>query len=623
MSYPDFMVDQLNGAMFFNSYSDPVQWCQKQFSRVIQPLDQDFSENLLELSKRIGLCIAAILLIIPSMVISGIAQIFGLSKKSVNLSTVKPTPTPPMPTPTPTPVPTPAPTPATATATVRVAPYEGDYICVTDLMELGEESIPFNEDLLSQYLSEIPSGTKNRRFLVLSLDRGGFGDFVFGLKSLDMIRRKFPQAEVALVTDSPQRAALVNANYKHTILQPKNIKNQMPLIDIVPSIIEFRPDFLIVAPITNFNRTPLAKILETTPHLFIREYGFTERFFPMQGDEYISGAGEKFQGMMIHSDLVKWAASEDFSDPLIRLRNLQQLADFRITRALLQAEYSEESIVNFSQQYELFLGYSQRPESKREFIISIAKMAYQHAKIKKNLCFFFMGHPNENLLALLEGHSKELTELQIGRIEFSDPVQGGNKIIVLDPNKSKILRMVQAQLSSEDVIIMLKASEKETLTTGDQFWSETISANKRWIQEVLYYKSVALSSVVELAKIIPSYLKGDRAFYPLLQEAQRFVPLSQKQPLERCDAQALLLYQARTNVAIAKDWEALNRLITSEHILEKWMLGMIVKKILEHNSDSIKQVFDRVLQDKTIKASAGVDLLLQCYDAWQRENSID
>ncbi len=598
----------------------PVNWCQRQISGLVQPLNQGFCKNLLTLIKRIGLCITAILFIIPAAIISGAMHLCNLSSRRITPITEEPASSNTNP-PAGTHVPISEANPfqpqrdSIVEEDREVLSNQNYHLRVTDWSDLGEQQIPFNEDLLCQYLSDIPRNLQGKKFLVLSLDLGGFGDFVFGLKSLDLIQRQFPGARVALATDSPARAALVNTARNHQILQPQNVRDKMPLEEIVPVMEEFRPDFLIVAPVTHFNRAPLSRLLDQTPHMFIREYGFTSRFAPMEGNEYISGAGRDFKGMMIHTDLVKWANSEDSKDVLKRLSNLQFLHDSRIVKALLDSSYSEESVANFAQRYELFLGYSQRPESKREFIVSVAKMTYQYAKTEKNLCFFFMGQADHRLLTELEICTRELTDLQIGEIQFIDPLQGSKKV-VLNVNNPRVLRIVQAPLSSSEVISMLKASEKETLSTGDQFWSETISANKHWIQENLCHKREALKSVIGLAQTIPSYLRGKQDFYHLLARAHHTVAIFQKNPLERCEAQAQLLYQARITPTIAADWRAMNNLVTSENILETWMTGMIIKKFLELNP-RIKREIDQTLQSKTVSASSVVALLTQCYDAAQ------
>lgn len=478
------------------------------------------------------------------------------------------------------------------------------------LQELSEiqGNIEVTEDKLCEWLSLLPLDLSKTKNIVFSKDLGGFGDFSFGFKMLTILKRRFPGIKVSLVSDSPQRALMVNGNSNHHILMPQDIAQ---LCEISHSIDEDtiahyislnKPDMLIVAPVTCISRHVFKEVLSQIPHFFIREYGFDHARGLGEEEDYISGAGRNYKGMIIDEELLTWSKSGKAEDRHLRMQELQQLSG-ELCRVILGENYSLAAIEAFNKEQELFFGYASI-FFKLEFILSVAAM-HQKMNSQKTLTFVFPGN-SVGIADELQQIRKELDSLSIGMIEIEDIAATGRETIKVNDSNGRTLRLIFAgSLETADFKQLIKASEKEMLTTGDQSWSEGIAAFKHWCQEVIVHKRNALKAVIDLAQ------KHSPKLHSFLYKSSERIKGDSLYGINhrRWKAQSEVLIQARLDTQIAREWEKLNAFICEKYNIETWLAGMVIKKTLEHRSSKFTSSCADLLSQRSVPAREVVNFL--------------
>jgi hypothetical protein len=468
-----------------------------------------------------------------------------------------------------------------------------------ELQALDHAMIQISEDILSHYLAKLYVNFTAKKIVVLSIDLGGYGDFTFGFKTLGILNNRFLGIQSVLATDSPTRALKVNGTYNQAVLTPHQpSKEKLTMTQVVDMIAEFNPDLFIVAPVTHVSREPFQKIMQRIPSLFIREYGFGKRLAYTKESDYISGAGvDEWKGIMIHQEMLQWSESGNANHPLVRLSQLQHLPN-EVVQAILGSHYSDQAILDFSNQSELFMAYG-NDLSKVEFILAILGMQ-QKLNSTVHPCFVLLGQA-DNLPALLKEYRQELINGEIGTIEWINIDHPQHSTVeVIDPKFTKRMKLILVSLLPEDVLHLIKASEREVLTTGDQSWSECISAHKHWVQQYLIHKRDSVQGVINLVKEQSDYAQNTK-FFTLLKDANLLGNLLKIVP-KRSQAQAELFFLSRTDKFFAKCWEELNSLICYHHTIEPWLVGIVIKKYLEHQYPSLKERMEKILQEKQISA---------------------
>lgn len=465
-----------------------------------------------------------------------------------------------------------------------------------DFKELRDAKTPISENILCEYLSHLFINLTGKRLAVLSFDLGGFGDFTFGCKAVSILQRRFPGLTVVLGTDNPTRALKVNASYNHALLMPSippdGKLDQASVCDLIQ---HFDPHFLLVAPVVHILNGSFKRFFDKTAHLLLREYGFDRGFSPPVVGEYITGAGDRdWKGVLTHEDLIAWSNSEDADNHLKTLSHLRNLPA-ELTLAILETPFSEVSCSTFDKGNELFMAYGNE-YSLSQFIFSISEM-HARLRIDKNPTVVLLGNPTR-LPELLQEHSALLTKAGIGSVEWID--LNANQVEMskawkVGPGGKKI-KLISVVLLPEDTIHLIKASEKETATTGDHSWIEGISACKRWVQQDLVHKRASLRSVLDSAKTIPDI---DPNFVTNLCAAHKPYNIFNIS-LPRIQAQTELFIESRVNPRFARGWQQLNDRVRYENGIEDWLVGMVIKRYLEHNYPAFKERTAPLLQNSNI-----------------------
>lgn len=464
-----------------------------------------------------------------------------------------------------------------------------------DLQEQGTARTPISEDILCEYFSHLATNFTGKRLTVLSFDLGGFGDFTFGCKVITMLQKRFWGMDFVLASDNPVRALKVNGSYNHTLLMPSvPPSGSLDHPSVLELIDHYVPHFLLVAPVVHTLRETFEPLLGKTPHLLLREYGFMRGFDPPKEGEYVSGAGDPcWKGVIVHQELIEWAASPESEIPLERLKQLSHIPP-EVTTEILGGPYSPSQCEEFARKNELFMAYGNEL-SQAQYILAIVEM-HRRLQTDKNLTFVILGIPLK-LLELLQEYSRKFSEAGFGKIDWvalnTHPLTRHKWDV---SHGIKQIKFLAVSLLPEDTIRLCKASEKEIATTGDHSWIEGVSAHKRWIQQDLIHKRHSLQGVLNLCRDIPAI---DPAFLAKLKEAHKSTPIF-KLSLPHVEAQADLFTLCRQKPEFARSWEFLNDAVSYEYSLEPWLRGMIIKRYLEHSAPEFKLRTAQLLQQREV-----------------------
>ncbi len=258
------------------------------------------------------------------------------------------------------------------------------------------------------------------------------------------------------------------------------------------------------------SKTAEMVLYNQAPVLSITEYGFSpHKFPPYVGSWVISRAmglavGEI--GILIDQELMNWGFSEATMLSQNRAMKIREMSS-----GLQDALLRESGIFEFDSRTKLYYGYSAHLITARAFVCSICKI---NAHNSKNISVYL---PNEYVDEL----SKERLKNSFikGSSEFTEflmndsSCKGFGRVIVekydcihettttIEELKSdnsqskKVLRILIGRLPHRDVRLLMMASEKEMVVTGDQSLSEAISCNKNFAYELLWHKSSLAESI--------------------------------------------------------------------------------------------------------------------------------
>ncbi len=315
-------------------------------------------------------------------------------------------------------------------------------------------------------------GALESKKICISVQRvGGLGDLACASKVVKILEQN--GLECLINTDKESQEFLKNIFYigsDDTFIDTKSIASKIDEIGL-----------FIVAPYTG-SHFHLAKYEK--PLLFLHEYAHSfqlldnERFFFGKYLEHKTmGFGPDDIGILIDDELVKYCFSEEAEN---RIRCLSELTDDVLIKAIINTDDVNAGIGEFEQTSKLFQGYSDSPLFAENFITAIAELESEE---EKNLVFVIPGDG----FSFGEGGIERLRQSGIREIitrNVNDDSESRHPV----SDEGKTLTLVCGSIPHGEIRMLLKASERCMLTTGDQSVGEAISANKQIIYEALAHK---------------------------------------------------------------------------------------------------------------------------------------
>lgn len=338
---------------------------------------------------------------------------------------------------------------------------------------------------------------RERRIAVLvNKLQDGAGDLSAGFKIVEMLHRDVgvPKQNIVMFTDASEKDIESFNKEGWKVVKLEKSANH-PYDKFKADLDKMGMQFLVVAPVLD-NRKKVEKF--AIPKVFISEYGFGGS----EDSGYKSlGLGADDLGIFIDQNLRQRA-----------LRNLGRTARMEDLRSipvplraaiLGDAVAQEKHYESFCQHARLYAGYARSVDSRRAFVAGVAyktfclvKEKIDHVTVvipgkKINERFSFSRDDQEDFRSLLKA-SKVNTVRYIHFSDFKAPPEVGTEVLEKSEKESDARTVTvitaAAHLPKEQFLDLIYAAEDETLSTGDQSFSEVISLRKRFIYEVCNHK---------------------------------------------------------------------------------------------------------------------------------------
>lgn len=340
------------------------------------------------------------------------------------------------------------------------------------------------------HLEELKKQLTGKRIVVISFGVNGFGDFLCAQKICLYLHE-------TLGVDLKHLALASNANESQKKIFA--VRDLTLLDETVASITQWNPQLQIFAPVADdYLVTPRLSVGNKIATIAVAEYGFdlpTYSVLHKNLSAHAFGFKASQLGYIPSPKLRTWAATKTDLSPEVRLKPLLELPP-GIRTAILGSEDSLSSFVNRSK---LYFAYAKNNSEIYSFVTAVARMNTK-LKDKRNLTFFVLGSALMSpgfIKANLKGNTcyhfdtcfRMLKEDGFSSIKLVDPTSRSAAIpYILSSEHQKTITLVGYPLEAAFVHNLIMASEEETLVTGDQSFSECLSAEKFPIYEVFIHK---------------------------------------------------------------------------------------------------------------------------------------
>lgn len=344
--------------------------------------------------------------------------------------------------------------------------------------------------LPKQELKQVLSGKK---IVVIGFGINGFGDFLCAQKICLYLHE-------TLGVDLDCLALASNAHEQQKKVFA--IQNLTLLDETAASIQKWNPHLQIFAPVVDDDIvTPRLAMDNTVATVAIAEYGFdlpTYSFPHKNLSAHAFGFRSWQLGYIPTPKLRVWAAKKASSSPEERLKQLLDLP-LPIQTAILGKQEALDSISTFATSNKLYFAYAKNNTEIYSFITAVARMNTT-LQDKRNLTFFTLGSGlmsptfiKSNLQGQASYHFENcfrmLKENGFSTINFVTPeCPEASALYTLSPKHQKTITLICSPLTTHFVHHLMMASEEETLVTGDQSFSECLSAEKFPVYELFVHK---------------------------------------------------------------------------------------------------------------------------------------
>lgn len=339
----------------------------------------------------------------------------------------------------------------------------------------------------------LKSALEGRKIIVIGYGVNGFGDFLCAQKICRYLHDTLgvDLKEIALASNADKTQISIFA------------LDGLTLIDAtVESISRWKPHIQIFAPVVDdYVVTPRMDKDNKIPTITIAEYGFEKGLYSSPHKNlsaYAFGFKASEIGYIPTPSLRKWATYQEDLSPMDRLRPLFALPE-TLQKAMFQSTLSEDVMTRFAETHKLYFAYAKNNSEIYSFISAVGKM---NAALndKKHLTFFILGSALMSPAFIRKELPKTaaypfeacFTTLQkcgFSSINFVDAtVPEANRTLNLGSNGKKTITLLLSPLASHFVENLIMASEEETLVTGDQSFSECLSAEKFPVYEIFPHK---------------------------------------------------------------------------------------------------------------------------------------
>lgn len=337
---------------------------------------------------------------------------------------------------------------------------------------------------------------KNPSHIIIRVtDLKGFGDLLFALKLTDELVKKLPNIKIAIAFEN-----------EATIQKVKSVASEYPyyqhcyVLSEIPEEFKNPKNGLCIGAASlyfglkdeEFNYKAMG-LRDDYPILTLPEYGCRETPNDYYERVKVTGLTKNQYGIFIDNKMTQ-IVEEDArlsKDPLLHMTDLTEI------QLLRDIKPDGRSVEDYSSKTKLFFGYGHQILSQIHFIRSVV-----HAEQvdQKNIDMVLVFDQPAELEASFDPvFIAEMKELGIGRIEIvGTSLNRPTSIKIAD--EGKVLRIIPRRgIFHQDFGTCLVMSQPLSLCSGDQSFSEAVSANKICFYEVYIHKLLFDNSMKSLA----------------------------------------------------------------------------------------------------------------------------
>jgi hypothetical protein len=200
------------------------------------------------------------------------------------------------------------------------------------------------------------------------------------------------------------------------------------------------------------------------------------------------GLSGKSEGVFIDHELWAFSQSEIANTSIGRISQLRELSPELKLEILGTSDF--EDFEAFDRFNRLYYGYCSQDFNFDHFLLAIAEIDKEKGG-DKNIVLVTGGNVRSDYLSEIFPSLREAGIATIELINLKD--QTVYRLNIAEGGKT--IKIYAAALEQKDVRVLLKASEKESIATGDQSLSEAISSDKTFVYEALGHKMELASSI--------------------------------------------------------------------------------------------------------------------------------
>lgn len=316
---------------------------------------------------------------------------------------------------------------------------------------------------------------------VVTIQHDGMGDIAGGDRIKALVKKILPNSTVSLAFVDPVLSSFekMNISPDAKFVDKAVVKKTFPGILDEQQLCQKLSQLalIILFPMFQEDHTPLQIRTAKIPLLSLNEHGVGYTQNAREGIYHPFGIGPREIGLMFPDDLQEYYLKNRTQTPKERLDNLQNLPS-TMQKAILGDSY----IKDFDEKSKLYVGYAHNFLRVKDYLGALCELS-PSGKYNVTVCLLGDVPEDEESDALLQKLRAPLFKNGFRSVKM---VQiNGDKEIVLTSlafkEKAKgerILKIIYSKLSHDQAVALLKASQDEVLTTGDQSFLEAIALRK-------------------------------------------------------------------------------------------------------------------------------------------------
>lgn len=358
-----------------------------------------------------------------------------------------------------------------------------------------------------EYLERAKQNLKDRNITVITyILTDGYGDVVGAIKFAEYLEKILEINPRNILCVLPSTGSdIYDKSVRELFLKKHNFKIFQG-DESISKAAQHKPELIIMGPVV---RKHLIRKIQYemgsvgVPSIGIDEYG-------SKGEaKMCMGLNKDQLGVFIDPVEYAWSQSAEAQKASTRLKELSKLPE-SLQRAILGKTHTKEAIEEFEKSSDFYFGYGPSLSQKLYFIYAITLLQFEMEKSAKTPTIFMMGKPfledPENLNYFI-GKMKELgvTEIELLKRSNADgefmtkvfDLTGGSETGI----KKQKVRLIFGPVRQENTASLIRASEMETLSTGDQSFSASAwKAFHYGLPALGFHKNDFLEDMITLAK---------------------------------------------------------------------------------------------------------------------------